>query len=79
MEHKYAGQSWVSDLREKSGLDPVAMLQLIVKDLKDTVSREGISGPLELWENPKGNVKGFFVGDTSTLPDRGYTFITKLL
>jgi hypothetical protein len=46
MEHKYVGQSWVSDLREKSGLDPVAMLQLIVKDLKDTVSGRVSRDPL---------------------------------
>lgn len=80
---RYAGQSWVNDLikdDDPSAILPIAALQLIVKDLKDDASQEGVvSGHIELWEHVRSNIKGLFVGDTSTLPDRGYTFITTLL
>ncbi len=74
----YAGQTWRTGMFDVDG--GFWMMDILSLDLKNDVRNVGASGPIELWQKPDelGGRKGFFVGDTSSLPGEGWTKLATL-
>lgn len=76
-QRPYAGQSWANGIWETSG-SAIWGLPIIALDLKQAAQDAGITEAscIELWSNATS--KGFFVGDTSSLPAEGWTKLATL-
>lgn len=60
----------------ENNISPVAGLRFIANDLFDLAKSLGVAGAVELWESD--DCRGFFIGDTSNLPDEGWTYLATL-
>lgn len=81
MKRNYIGQSWVDDIikdGDPHAIHPATALKLIAHDLDREYKEFGAVGHLELWQHDDLGTKGLFIGDTSSLPDAGWEFVTTL-
>jgi hypothetical protein len=52
---------------------------ILAKDLLADAKAQGVTvGEIELWVREDDGTKGFFVGDTASLPGRGWTKLAVL-
>jgi hypothetical protein len=74
----YAGQAWKIGLF--TGQIGLAGLQILAKDLRDDAHDHNVTpgDGIELWINEEEESKGLFVGDTTSLPDKGWTKLATL-
>ena len=75
----YAAQTWAAGVLDHTNMMPGAALQIIGRDLVADAQEHGVTeGVIELWANEATGTKGFFVGDTSSLPGEGWTWAATL-